>query len=92
MTDSIQELKRKQARERKQAERERKRAHREAMGAREFRMEMYRATTQALEHICHVGGFEQEAEAITLLLHNVAELAERDPSRFQELLKIRSHA
>lgn len=93
MTEETQiQLKRRQARERKQAQRDREREHRAQVGAREFRMDMYQATTEALERICVAGQFEEEAEAITLLLHNAAELIERDPSRFAEMIKTRCHA
>lgn len=93
MTEEAQkDRERLQARARKQAQRLREREHRTQAGAREFRMDMYQGTTEALERICAAGRFEVPAEAITLLLHNVAELAERDPSRFQELIKVRRHA
>lgn len=89
MIESPEEQKRRRARERKRAERDRKRLRRQQLGAREFRMEMYRGTSDALARICLLGEFDEEAEAITVLLHSAAQLAERDPSRFKELLNIR---
>lgn len=80
------------ARLRKQAQRDRESAHRAKVDAQEFRMEMYAGTRAELARICQAGQFEEPAEAITLMVHNVAELIERDPSRFAELLRVRCHA
>lgn len=80
------------ARTRKQVQRDRERKHRAKVDAQEFRMEMYAGTRSELERICQAGQFEEPAEAITLLVHNAAELIERDPSRFAELLRMRCHA
>ena len=80
------------ARERKQAQRARERAHRAKVDAQEYRMEMYAGTRAELARICQAGQFEESAEAITLLIHNAAELIERDPSRFAEMLRARCHA
>lgn len=90
--ETTEQRKRRQARERKQAQRDREREHRASVGASEFRMEMYQGTREALALICQAGQFSEPAEAITLLVHNVAELAERDPSRFAEFIKARCHA
>lgn len=79
------------ARLRKQAQRDRERTHRAKVDAQEFRMEMYAGTRAELARICQAGQFEEPAEAITLLVHNVAELIERDPSRFAEMLRARCH-
>ena len=89
MIESPEERKRRLARERKRVERDRKRQRREQLGAREFRMEMYRGTSDALALICLLGVFDEEAEAVTVLLHSVAQIAERDPSRFKELINIK---
>ncbi|MNZ89595.1 hypothetical protein D3C78_1085270 [compost metagenome] len=80
------------ARLRKQAQRDREHAHRAKVAAQEFRLEMYAGTRAELARICWAGQFEEPAEAITLLIHNAAELIERDPSRFAEMLRARSHA
>ncbi|MOA02447.1 hypothetical protein D3C78_1218990 [compost metagenome] len=55
-------------------------------------MEWYAGTRAELERIRLAGGFEESAEALTLMIHNTAELIERDPSRFAELLRVRCHA
>lgn len=89
---NIAERKRLQARERQRAKRERERKHREAMEVSELRMELYRGTREALERVCKAGQFNQPAELLTLMIHNMDELAERDPSRFAELIKVRCHA
>lgn len=89
MIESPEEQKRRRARERKRAERDRKRLRRQQLGAREFRMEMYRGTSADLACICTLGEFEEEAEAVTVLLRCVAQLVKRDPSRFKELINIR---
>ncbi|PTZ18234.1 hypothetical protein DB385_05790 [Pseudomonas aeruginosa] len=79
------------ARERQRAKRERDALRRAALGGRRFNMDMYQGTADALDLICAAGGFTEPAEAVTLLLHNVAEIAERDASRFAELIQKRSH-
>ncbi|MEK2631633.1 hypothetical protein AAAC13_01955 [Pseudomonas aeruginosa] len=75
------------ARERQRAKRERDALRRAALGGRRFNMDMYQGTADALDLICAAGGFAEPAEAVTLLLHNVAEIAERDASRFAELIQ-----
>lgn len=80
------------ARARKQAQRNREREHRAKVDAQEFRMEWYAGTRAELERIRLAGGFEESAEALTLLIHNTAELIERDPSRFAEMVRMRCHA
>lgn len=89
--ENPEQRKRRQARERKQRQRERERAHRDHVGAGEFRMEMYRGTRDALARICQSGQFSEPAEAITLLIHNAADLIERDPSRFAQFIQSRCH-
>lgn len=89
--DSI-ERKRQQARERQRAKRERERQHREAMEVSELRMELYRGTRDALARLCEAGEFSQPAELLTLVIHNLDDMAQRDPSRFAELVKMRGHA
>ncbi|EMB0054523.1 TPA: hypothetical protein ACXJEI_001367 [Pseudomonas aeruginosa] len=79
------------ARERQRAKRERDALRRAALGGRRFNMDMYQGTADALDLICAAGGFAEPAEVVTLLLHNVAEIAERDASRFAELIQKRNH-
>ena len=80
------------ATERQRRKRQRDKAHKQAVGAREFRFEIYRGTTEALERITKAGDFDEEAEALTLLIHGADALAKRDPSRFKELISVTSHA
>lgn len=80
------------ARERKRRQRQREAEHKEVVGAREVRYEFYRSTYEALQRICDAGGYEEEAEAITLLIHGADELRQRDPSRFKEIFLINGHA
>lgn len=91
-TETKAERRRRMARERQKAKRERDAQRRAALGGRRFSMDMFQATADALALICQRGGFAEPAEAVTLLLHNVAEIAERDTSRFAELIKQRSHS
>ncbi|MGB0732448.1 MAG: hypothetical protein ACPGPF_01740 [Pontibacterium sp.] len=86
------ERQRRLARQRKQRQREREKAHKKAVGAHEFRFEMYRGTAEALERLATAGGFEEKAEVITLLIHAADELRERDTSQFTKLLSVKCHA
>ncbi|KSH06993.1 hypothetical protein AO964_22990 [Pseudomonas aeruginosa] len=90
-TETKAERRRRMARERQRAKRERDALRRAALGGRRFNMDMYQGTADALDLICAAGDFAEPAEAVTLLLHNVAEIAERDASRFAELIQKRSH-
>lgn len=80
----------KTAAERKRDERARKRAHLAAVGAAPFNMTMYRGTREALERIMAAGEFEEPAEALTVLIHNVDNLACSDVSQFRKLLNVTS--
>ncbi|WP_010324360.1 hypothetical protein [Marinobacterium stanieri] len=90
--ETNQERKRRQARDRKRKQRERERAHKEAVGARDFTFEMYRGTAEALERLAKVGDFEEQAEVLTLLIHGADKFAQRDPSRFMELISVTGRA
>ncbi|MCP8465214.1 hypothetical protein NK553_14775 [Pseudomonas sp. ZM23] len=83
------ERRRRLAKERQKAKRERDALRRAVLGGRRFSMDMFQATADALALICQRGGFDEPAEAVTLLLHNVAEIAKRDESRFTELVSTR---
>lgn len=61
------------------------------MGAREIRFDIYRGTDEALARLCIVGGFEEKAEVITLLIHRADNIARRDTSRLKELLDVEDH-
>ncbi|RON16062.1 hypothetical protein [Pseudomonas frederiksbergensis] len=46
----------------------------------------YGGTVQAMIDVCKAGGFEESAEALTLLAHGGARLAGKDPQAFAALL------
>lgn len=48
-------------------------------------MTFYGGTVQALIDVCQAGGFEESAEALTLLAHGASELSKKDPEAFTEL-------
>ena len=79
-TDKVRELDRK----RQQAAEVRKRERAEKLGMREFKGEIYRATTERLEAIVAKTGAE-EIEVVVNLLHRAFELMERDPAAFEAL-------
>lgn len=78
----------KDAAQRKRDQRRREKAHLKSVGATEFKMPMYRGTSEALQEILEAGEFEEAAEAITVLIHNAAKLIKRDMSQFNELTSI----
>lgn len=82
----------KSAAERKADERKRNAERLERLGHRVMQLEMYQGTAEALDRICQIGAFEQPAEVITLLIHSADQIAQRDPSRFAELVSVTSHA
>lgn len=79
------------ARNRQQARRDRIKARRVAIGAERFTLEMGAGTRAALKRICEAGQFEEDAEALTLLIHGAATLARRDPAAFAALVDGRRH-
>ena len=90
--ETKQDRQRRQARERKRNQRARDREHKKTVGAQEFRFEIYRGTSEALAYLAKVGGFEEQAEVLTLLIHGADELARRDPSQFVELISVTGYA
>lgn len=76
----------KSAKERKADQREREAERLAALGHQVMPFEMYQGTSQALDRLCAAGGFEQRAEVITLLIHAADRIAQRDMSRFNELM------
>ena len=90
--ETPEERKRRKARERQRRKRQKEKEHKEAVGAQDFRFEIYRGTAEALERITQAGGFEEEAEALTLLIHGADELVKRDTSQFKELIRVPRHA
>jgi len=78
----------KSAKERKQDQRKREEDRLLEMGAVVEQLTMYRATQADLAFIKEVGGFEESAEAITVLIHNVAAIIRRDSHEKNKLLKL----
>ena len=76
----------KSAKERKAEQREREAERLAALGHQVMPFEMYQGTAQTLDRLCAAGGFEQRAEVITLLIHAADQIAQRDMSRFNELM------
>ncbi|SEQ90066.1 hypothetical protein SAMN04244573_02479 [Azotobacter beijerinckii] len=81
----------KTAAERKRAQREREAERLKRLGHRVMQLELYQGTADALDRLCQIGGFEQPAEVITLLIHSADQIAKRDPSRFAELVRVTRH-
>lgn len=81
----------KTAAERKRAQREREAERLKRLGHRIMPLELYQSTADALDRLCRLGGFEQPAEVITLLIHSADRIAQRDPSRFAELVSVTNH-
>jgi len=95
MTDqpeSKEERARRKARERQARKRLKDAAAAARAQAREVKFDAYKSTQESLELICQLGGFEEEAEALTLIIHNVAELAKRDRHAFDLLTRIPSRS
>lgn len=76
----------KSAKERKADQREREAERLAALGHQVMPFEMYQGTAQALDRLCAAGGFEQRAEVLTLLIHAADQIAQRDMSRFNQLM------
>lgn len=49
-------------------------------------MTFYGGTVQALIDVCKAGGFEESAEALTLMAHGADRLAKKDPAAFAAFL------
>ncbi|RMO79787.1 hypothetical protein ALQ33_200020 [Pseudomonas syringae pv. philadelphi] len=75
-----------QARERKQKQRRKEAAQKVRAEAYHMpAMTFYGGTVQAMIDVVAAGGFEESAEAMTLLAHGSASLARKDPAAFAEL-------
>lgn len=81
----------KSAAERKADQRKREAERLARLGHRVIPLELYQGTADALDRLCQIGGFEQAAEVITLLIHSADQIAQRDPSRFAELVSVTRH-
>lgn len=79
---------RKAARERKRKERARKAEHKKACGAHTINFELYRGTRKCLDELMEAGGFTEQSELFTLLIHNVHAELKRDKSQFEYLTRI----
>ncbi|WP_354011763.1 hypothetical protein [Endozoicomonas lisbonensis] len=88
MNDEQKEKQRVAARERKRKERARKKAHKAACGAHTISFELFRGTRKCLDELMEAGGFEQQSELFTLLLHGVHREMKRDKSWFLDLVSI----
>lgn len=77
----------KSAKERKADQREREAERLAALGHHVMQFEMYQRTAEALDRICAAGGFEQRGEVLTLLIHHADQIAQRDMSRFAEMVR-----
>lgn len=75
------------ARERKRKERARKAAHKKACGAHTINFELFRGTRKCMDELMEAGGFTEQSELFTLLLHGVHREMLRDKSRFEQLIK-----
>ncbi len=80
--------KREKARERKRKQRDRERAHKEACGAHTINFELYQGTRQCMDELMQAGGFEEQGELMTRLIHGAHRDLLRDESRFNELVKV----
>ena len=77
----------------KRQNRERKQKQRRAEAQEKLRAEafhmpamtFYGGTVQAMIEVCRAGGFEEPAEAMTLLAHGAQRQAKADPEAFAEL-------
>lgn len=58
----------KTAAERKRAQREREAERLKRLGHRVMQLELYQGTADAIDRLCQIGGFDQPAEVITLLV------------------------
>ena len=78
----------KSAKERKQDQRKREAEHRAKMGSEIVPLEMYSGTLAELAFIKEAGGFEESAEAITVMIHCVAAIIRSDSHEKNKLLKL----
>jgi len=78
----------KTAAQRKADQRKREEDRLTEMGAVVEQLTMYRSTQECLEFIKRAGGFEENAEAITVMIHCVAAIIKRDSHEKNKLLKL----
>ena len=75
------------ARERKRRQREREKAHKQACGAHTIHFELFKGTRACLDELMEAGGFTEQSELFTLLIHGAHRELMRDKSRFAELVQ-----
>lgn len=90
VNETPEERKRRHARIRQRRKRRRDEAAKQRAAAVPVTFEAYKGTQADLALICELGGFEEQAEAITLILRNVADLARRDRHAFEQFVSIPS--
>lgn len=78
----------KDAAQRKREQREREAKHLEAMDASKLEMVLYKGTREALERIMTRAGFEEQEEAVTVLIHNLDKLKSCDSHVFEKLTDV----
>lgn len=88
--ETKEERTRRLARERQQRKRTADAAAAVRAEAQPITFEAYKGTQADLALICELGGFDERAEAITLILRNVADLARRDCHAFAAFIRIPS--
>lgn len=88
--ETPEERKRRHARIRKRRQRRRQEHAALRAASQPITFEAYKGTQADLALICELGGFEEQAEAITLILRNVADLARRDRHAFEQFVSIPS--
>lgn len=88
--ETAEDRKRRHARIRKRRQRRRQEIAQLRASSVPVTFEAYKGTQADLALICELGGFEEPAEAITLILRNVADLARRDGHAFAEFIRIPS--
>lgn len=84
------ERKQRLARERQASRRQRIAEHRQAMQAETLKLEIYAGTCADLDLVRSRGGFEEDAEALTLGIRYLARLAQTDPAAFANAMDPRN--
>ncbi|MDU4253901.1 MULTISPECIES: hypothetical protein [unclassified Pseudomonas] len=81
---------RRQDANRQQRLRDREAAHKQAVGSEKIKLEIYAGTRTDIDDMCQVGGFEEEAEAITLGLRYLGNMARNEPEQYRRALNPRN--
>lgn len=67
-----------------------RKARKAALGAEKIKLEAYAGTRADIEAVRLVGGFDDEAEAITLGLRLLGNMARRSPAKFRHDIEPRN--